>query len=399
MVETHAQSLFGASASFLFCGPTGTGKTELCKTLAETYFGSEKETIRLDMSEYIEKHSVSRLIGSPPGYIGFDEGGQLTEAVRRAPHSVVLLDEIEKAHGDVLNILLQIMEDGMLTDGKGRTVNFKNAILVMTSNVGSRRILDIVRSRARADRAPATSKLPIEVMQPEFVVTKKGKKKKKANGSSAAKKDNRKLETEPMELEVVEKANGAEVMDHPLYAELVSAVKEELEVVMRPELLNRIDEIVVFSPLARDDLRMIARILVDKTIERALQEQKMDLTVEESVVSQIMEEGSANADQFGARPMRRAAQRFVEDSVSDAIVQGFLKEGDAATVGLGPRKGRRYTVQIQRKHDDELMFVDIEDADGGIGSAQSLDFPRLANGSEAESALSSETDLAVSSGL
>jgi len=139
-------------ASFLFCGPTGTGKTELCKTLAETYFGAERDMIRIDCSEYMEKHSVSRLTGPPPGYIGYESGGQLTEAVRKAPHSVVLLDEVEKAHGDVLNILLQIMEDGILTDGKGRTVNFKNTILVMTSNVGSKRILELVRSE-EADAA------------------------------------------------------------------------------------------------------------------------------------------------------------------------------------------------------------------------------------------------------
>jgi len=132
-------------ASFMFCGPTGVGKTELCKTLAESYYGSEKDLIRVDMSEYMEKHSVSRLVGPPPGYIGYEEGGQLTEAVRRSPHSVVILDELEKAHPDVLNILLQIMEDGILTDGKGRTVNFKNFVLVMTSNVGSKRILQVAK--------------------------------------------------------------------------------------------------------------------------------------------------------------------------------------------------------------------------------------------------------------
>merc|ERR1711935_106637 len=135
-------------ASFMFCGPTGTGKTELCKTLANNYYGNEKDMVRIDMSEYMEKHSVSRLTGPPPGYIGYEDGGQLTEAVRRAPHSVVLLDELEKAHSDVLNILLQIMEDGILTDGKGRTVNFKNTVLVMTSNVGSKRILDVANKYA-----------------------------------------------------------------------------------------------------------------------------------------------------------------------------------------------------------------------------------------------------------
>merc|ERR1711935_1148112 len=196
-------------ASFMFCGPTGTGKTELCKTLAETYYGSEKDMIRIDCSEYMEKHSVSRLTGPPPGYIGYEEGGQLTEAVRRAPHSVVLLDELEKAHGDVLNILLQILEDGMLTDGKGRTVNFKNTILIMTSNVGSQNILALSRQNSQAFGAD-------------------------------------------------EQQNSA------LYAKLSETVKEALEASMKPELLNRMDEIIVFSPLSPIDLESITSLILRK---------------------------------------------------------------------------------------------------------------------------------------
>jgi len=231
-------------ASFMFCGPTGTGKTELCKTLAETYYGSEKDMIRIDCSEYMEKHSVSRLTGPPPGYIGYEEGGQLSEAVRRAPHSVVLLDELEKAHGDVLNILLQILEDGMLTDGKGRTVNFKNTILIMTSNVGSQNILSLSR------------------MQPE--------------------------------------GSGEEQQGDSLYARLSETVKEALEATMKPELLNRMDEIVVFSPLSSTDLSSITSLILSKTIQRAEAEQDMKISATPSLSQKVMEEGSSNAAQFGA---------------------------------------------------------------------------------------------------
>jgi ATP-dependent Clp protease ATP-binding subunit ClpC len=277
--------------------------------------------IRIDMSEYMEKHSVSRLIGPPPGYIGYDEGGQLTEAVRRAPHSVVLLDEVEKAHGDVLNILLQIMEDGILTDGKGRTINLKNTILVLTSNVGSRRILELTRQGA-------SSSVPTDA------VTEGG--------------------------------------DHILYPELSRVVKEELEMTMKPELLNRIDEIVVFSPLSLTDLSNISELLVQKVVDRASSEQKMKLTVDSSVIRRVMEEGSSNAEQFGARPMRRAAQRFVEDSLSDAIIQGFLKEGDAAMIKLAPMaKDGKDRVIIVRESDGKTFEAQIEDGNGGIGSSDS----------------------------
>lgn len=414
------------------------------------------------------------------------KGGQLTEAVRRAPHSVVLLDEIEKAHGDVLNILLQIMEDGILTDGKGRTVNFKNSILVMTSNVGSKRILGIVRDGAKqspkstesiptngssttALAAPTKAndgKLDIEPMKPEDLLEKmqsnpqagamllkasqdpelmeamrtamdgspadllrKGRENLKVANflkelwaileedgvstpsppeamADAAKsgldairgsfQDTISQWTETAKesfatnlVTEIETSSTKEKTDHPLYTELVTAVKEELESVMRPELLNRIDEIVVFSPLSPEDLRMIARILVDKTISRAVSEQKMDIFVADSVVNRIMEEGSANADQFGARPMRRAAQRYVEDSVSDAIVQGFLKQGDGATIELGSRAGNRDCISIIRKHDGKSLSIEVEDADGGIGSTKSKSFqvPERTNG----------TDLALSS--
>ena len=311
-------------ASFLFCGPTGTGKTELCKTLAATYFGSERDMIRIDMSEYMEKHSVSRLTGPPPGYIGYEEGGQLTEAVRSSPHAVVLLDELEKAHSDVLNILLQIMEDGILTDGKGRTISFKNTILVMTSNVGSHRILEVARNNAYPQS------------------------------------------------ELYEDENSEEAAAASLYSELSNVVKEELEYQMRPELLNRMDEIVVFSPLSQADLGSIAQIIVNQIIQRAEKEHHLNLTVESSLVSRVVEDGSAQAEQFGARPMRRAGQRYVEDVLSDALVTGFLKEGDSATLAVeGTTNGHdEMVVIISRLRDGQRLRVEVDSADGGIGTVK-----------------------------
>merc|ERR1712086_352093 len=295
-------------ASFMFCGPTGTGKTELCKTLAETYFGSEKDMIRIDCSEYMEKHSVSRLTGPPPGYVGYEEGGQLAEAVRRAPHSVVLLDELEKAHGDVLNILLQILEDGMLTDGKGRTVNFKNTILIMTSNVGSQNILALSREK--------------------------------------------------------ELHNGLEKQQNDSYdVKLSETVKNALEATMKPELLNRMDEIVVFSPLSPTDLASITSLILSKTIQRAKAEQNLEISATQALSKKVMEEGSSNAAQFGARPMRRAAQRFFEAAVSDALIRGFLKNGDEAVVDLVSDSSDlhpNYTVEVRRSSDGKVLQVAVD---------------------------------------
>ena len=299
------------------------GKTELCKTLAETYYGSEKDMIRIDCSEYMEKHSVSRLTGPPPGYIGYEEGGQLTEAVRRAPHSVVLLDELEKAHGDVSNILLQILEDGMLTDGKGRTVNFKNTILIMTSNVGSQDIL-------------ALSQL-----------------------ESAGQK--------------FEDSSTEQEQNSLLYARLSDTVKKALEDSMKPELLNRMDEIIVFSPLSTTDLESITSLILRKTIERAESEQNLKLSASNELSRKIMDEGSSNAAKFGARPMRRAAQRFFEDAVSDALIRGFLKNGDEAVLDFIPESGdssSHHTVEVRRISDGQVLQVAVDKISQGIGSAE-----------------------------
>jgi len=449
------------------CALSTCSKTELCKTLAETYYGSEKDMIRIDMSEYMEKHSVSRLTGPPPGYIGYEEGGQLTEAVRRSPHSVVLLDELEKAHGDVLNILLQIMEDGMLTDGKGRTVNFKNTILVMTSNVGSKRILDMVRGEKDAESAvditsasmEATSapvngaaSAAMEPMRPEEVLKKlqnnpaamalmmeaasdpdlMGAMRTAMGGSPAdllkAGRDNPKVvsflkklwgaidettaiastennASKPSGLDAIRGSiedavstwtnpaadtfasglvermqdmttsapNVGSNDDDSLYTKLSQVVKDELEATMKPELLNRMDEIVVFSPLSPADLTAIASLLLQMTVKRAESERQIQIELGDSLVDRVRDEGSAQAATFGARPMRRAAQRFLEDSISDAIIKGFLDEGDSAKVDLA-RVGADGTcyVEITRGRDGQTLEVEIEDGSGGIGSGTPL---------------------------
>ncbi|MBC2723095.1 ATP-dependent Clp protease ATP-binding subunit [Desulfosporosinus sp.] len=255
--------------SFIFLGPTGVGKTELGRALAEGMFGDEKALIRIDMSEYMEKHAVSRLVGAPPGYIGHDEGGQLTEAVRRKPYSVVLLDEIEKAHPEAFNILLQVLEDGRLTDTKGRTVDFRNTVIIMTSNVGS-----------------------------SFL-------KKEAMGF-AAKKD--------------EKTDYKNMRGH---------VMDELKRSFRPEFLNRIDELVVFHSLQKEHLVKISEILV-RQVNKRLRENGLELQVDNSAVELIAKEG--NDPIFGARPLRRAIQRLIEDALSEKILEGEFKNGDRIRV-------------------------------------------------------------------
>mmetsp|Transcript_40868 Transcript_40868/g.73664 ORF Transcript_40868/g.73664 Transcript_40868/m.73664 type:complete len:1052 (-) Transcript_40868:71-3226(-) len=362
-------------ASFLFCGSTGVGKTWLAKSLAAQYYGSEKDMIRIDMSEYMEKHTASRLTGPPPGYVGYEEGGQLTEAVRRSPHSVVLLDEIEKAHRDVLNVLLQVMEDGVLTDGKGRSVNFKNVILVMTSNVGSRKILELV-GRQKLERALSE--------QGGEQGGERGKKKKRRGeeGSPASFEeyvmgDDEELNNSyGINSESEQPTNGVTPLNTAAeeYAALSEVVHEELQQEMKPELLNRIDEIIVFSPLDNANLRDIAHAIVDASIERAFKEKSIRLSVSECLIDCIMDDGSHNAAEFGARPMRRAAQRLFEDAVSDAIVRGFLEDGDAATVAMGLEQNSESgmpQVVVMREKDGELLMVDVDDGSGGIGMASS----------------------------
>ena len=264
--------------SFLFLGPTGVGKTELCKTLAEAMFGDENAMVRIDMSEYMEKHTVSRLIGSPPGYVGHEEGGQLTEKVRRKPYSVVLFDEIEKAHEDVWNILLQILEDGVVTDSQGRKVDFKNTVIVMTSNVGARNIT--------ADAA----KLGFD-----------GKEKDEKESEDAR------------------------------FARIREAVMADLKHTFRPEFLNRIDEIIVFRQLTQENIVEIARRMLAVTGGRMAQ-QGITLQADDDAVTELARDGFD--PQYGARPLRRAIQSMVEDAVAEQMLEGKLKSGDTARIRL-----------------------------------------------------------------
>jgi ATP-dependent Clp protease ATP-binding subunit ClpC len=260
-------------ASFIFSGPTGVGKTELTKALAAYFFGSEEAMIRLDMSEYMERHTVSKLVGSPPGYVGYNEGGQLTEAVRRRPYTVVLFDEIEKAHPDVFNLMLQILEDGRLTDSKGRTVDFKNTLIIMTSNIGSK------------------------------VIEKGGGGLGFDFGSE----------------------NAAESQ----YNRIKSLVNEELKQYFRPEFLNRLDEIIVFRQLLREEVEKIADILL-KDVFKRLTEQGIALEVTAAFKKRLLDEGFNPS--YGARPLRRAIMRLLEDSLAEEILTGRLGNGDTAVV-------------------------------------------------------------------
>lgn len=258
--------------SFIFLGPTGVGKTELCKALAEAMFGDENAMLRLDMSEYMEKHTVSKLIGSPPGYVGFEEGGQLTEKVRRKPYSVVLFDEIEKAHPDVFNMLLQILEDGRLTDSQGRTVDFKNTIIIMTSNVGARLITEKQSSL--------------------------GFNSENENAEESEKKDIKDL------------------------------VTGELRKVFRPEFLNRVDDIIVFNKLNKDEIKQIA-VKMLKTLENRLDKMNIKISFTDNAISEIADKGFD--ENYGARPLRRAIQNEIEDPLSEQMLEGKVKDGAVVT--------------------------------------------------------------------
>lgn len=259
--------------SFLFLGPTGVGKTELCKALAEAMFGTENALIRVDMSEYMEKHSVSKMIGSPPGYVGYEEGGQLSEKVRRNPYSVLLFDEIEKAHPDVFNILLQVLDDGHITDAQGRKVDFKQTIIIMTSNAGAQAIMEPKRLGFMSD--------------------------------NDEKKD---------------------------YERMKSGVMEEVRRIFKPEFLNRIDDIMVFHVLNKEDIRKIVTLLLKTLEKRCAEQMEIHLTVTNAVKDFIAEKGSDN--KYGARPLRRAIQSKIEDALANEILEGRVKRGDSVQVKL-----------------------------------------------------------------
>nr|YP_009397723.1 Clp protease ATP binding subunit [Dipterosiphonia australica]ARW66909.1 Clp protease ATP binding subunit [Dipterosiphonia australica] len=261
-------------ASFIFSGPTGVGKTELTKALASYFFGAQEAMVRLDMSEYMERHTVSKLIGSPPGYVGYSEGGYLTEAVRKRPYTVILFDEIEKAHPDIFNLLLQILEDGRLTDAKGRTIDFKNTLLIMTSNIGSKVI-------------------------------------EKGGGSLGFELGESQVESQ--------------------YNRIKSLVNEELKQYFRPEFLNRLDEIIVFRQLTKEEVREIADLMLKEVFER-IKQQDIDLNVTERFKNKLVDEGYNPS--YGARPLRRAVMRLLEDSLAEEVLAGKIKGGDSAVVDI-----------------------------------------------------------------
>merc|ERR1712220_22003 len=288
-------------ASFIFSGPTGVGKSELAKSLASYYFGSEEAMVRLDMSEFMERHTVSKLIGSPPGYVGYNEGGQLTEAVRRRPYTVVLFDEIEKAHPDVFNLLLQLLEDGRLTDSKGRTVDFKNTLVIMTSNIGSK---------------------------------------------------------------VIEKGGGGlgfefsgESAEESQYTRIRSLVNEELKQYFRPEFLNRLDEIIVFRQLTKSEVKEIADIMLKDVFSRT-EEKGITLDVTERFKDRLVDEGFNPA--YGARPLRRAIMRLMEDGLAEKMLAGDIREGDSVIMDVDPEGN------ITVLNGSETMKVELSDTPAGI---------------------------------
>ncbi|MDQ3668901.1 MAG: AAA family ATPase, partial [Actinomycetota bacterium] len=309
------------TGSFIFLGPSGVGKTELARTLAEFLFGDEDAMVRVDMSEYMEKHAVSRLVGSPPGYIGYDEGGQLTEAVRRKPYSVLLLDEIEKAHPDVFNILLQILEDGRLTDAQGRTVDFRHAIVIMTSNIGASEI----------------------------------------------------AKNTPLGFSFSDDETGMS------YEDMKNRVTNELKKVFRPEFLNRIDDVIVFHKLAKHEIKTIVELLL-RRIRESLAERELQLDLTEEAKDLLVDKGWDPA--MGARPLRRAIQRYIEDPLADYVLRQELPAGSTVLVDKTPEDERT-------AEDDsdmvKLTFVKPEPApqpvgvgaEGGPGEGSGDDDPTL----------------------
>jgi ATP-dependent Clp protease ATP-binding subunit ClpC len=279
--------------SFIFLGPTGVGKTELARALAEFMFDSEDALIRLDMSEFMERHTTARLVGSPPGYVGYDEGGQLTEAIRRRPYSVILLDEIEKAHPEVFNMLLQILEDGRLSDAKGKVVNFANTLIIMTSNLGMR---DINQAQTALGFQPA-------------------------------------LATEESDAD----------RRHKIMKEKID---EELKRLFRPEFLNRVDAIVTFKPLTQTQVRQIVDLQLDR-LRKHLSEQNVTISVTEAAKDRLAHGGFDR--QFGARPLRRVITNRIEDQLSEELLRGKFARGDEVEIDVDPEGGFTFNVRPQAK--------------------------------------------------
>ena len=290
--------------SFLFLGPTGVGKTELAKALAEYLFDTERAMVRIDMSEYMEKHSVARLVGAPPGYVGYDEGGQLTEAVRRKPYSVILLDEVEKAHPDVFNILLQVLDDGRLTDGQGRVVSFKNAIIIMTSNIGSQSIREFAGEDQNQGSGNSMGKVMEDLMTADVEV--------------AAKR----------------------------LAELNNKINDALRNTFRPEFLNRIDEVITFNPLSIAAMEPIVGLQLADVRER-LADRRIDLVVTPAAMEHLAIDGYDPV--YGARPLRRLIQREVTDRVATEIINGTVHDGATVTVDIDGEG--QYCSKVENRHE------------------------------------------------
>merc|ERR1712048_876090 len=308
-------------ASFIFAGPTGVGKTELTKALASYIFGSEESMIRLDMSEYMEKHTVAKLIGSPPGYVGYNEGGQLTEAIRSKPYSVVLLDEVEKAHPDVFNLLLQILDDGRLTDSKGRVIDFTNTLIIMTTNLGAKIIEKESGIKPRSEQGERTFRIT-----PDAV-----------------------LGWEPV---------PEPIQDPKIFERVTKLVNDELKNFFRPEFLNRIDEIVVFNHLTRVDIWQICQLMI-KQVKDRLKEKKLNLIVETSVQAFLSDEGYDPI--YGARPLRRAVMTYLEDTLAEQCLLQVLYPNTNIYVRRKKVKGSliNYMNEIE-------VEIDMSDVDPNI---------------------------------
>jgi ATP-dependent Clp protease ATP-binding subunit ClpC len=299
--------------TFLFLGSTGVGKTEVTKALAEILYGSEDYLVRLDMTEYMEKHTVARLFGSPPGYVGFESGGQLTEKIRRNPFSIILLDEVEKAHSDIFNALLQIMDDGRLTDGQGRTVDFKNTILIMTSNLGS-----------------------LALKKADIGFTK-------LNGN--------KIEDKEKEKEVAREIEREKKMERIL------------KDYFKPEFLNRIDEVVVFHDLSKEDISQIVGLLVTKT-EKLLQDQGISIEIEDSAMEYLIENGYS--EEYGARPLKRLIQREIENVVSEMIIQNEVETGDLVVISAKSKDSNNEVGLGDLDHKNQILHFNVKKEAGAV---------------------------------